>query len=67
MKSFGTEIDKLSPSTLEIFKAIFPNINLHEPGAFLQLTFVTFGFILAGFAALFYPLAVRGMRGRLVK
>jgi ABC-2 type transport system permease protein len=50
-KSFGTEIDKLSPSTLQIFKSIFPNINLHEPGAFLQLTFVTFGFILAGFAA----------------
>jgi ABC-2 type transport system permease protein len=50
-KSFATELDKLSPSTMQIFEAIFPNIDLGEPGAFLQLTFVTFGFILAGFAA----------------
>jgi ABC-2 type transport system permease protein len=50
-RSFAAELDKLSPSTTQIFEAIFPNIDLGEPGAFLQLTFVTFGFILAGFAA----------------
>ena len=32
-------------------QSIFPNIDLDSAGAFLQLTFVFFGFILAGFAA----------------
>ncbi len=51
-RSFGEEMAKISPSTLEIFKAIFPNIDLTAgAGAFLQLVFVEFGFILAGFAA----------------
>lgn len=50
-KSFGEELAKLSPDTLNIFKSIFPNIDLSGAGAFLQLTFVEFGVILAGFAA----------------
>jgi ABC-2 type transport system permease protein len=49
--SFGDELAKLSPSTLALVQAIFPGVNLTDPGAFLQLVFVTFGFILAGFAA----------------
>ena len=51
-RSFGDEMAKISPSTLELFKSIFPNIDLTSgAGAFLQLVFVEFGFILAGFAA----------------
>jgi ABC-2 type transport system permease protein len=51
-RSFGDEIARISPSTLELFKAIFPTIDLTSgAGAFLQLVFVEFGFILAGFAA----------------
>ena len=50
-RSFGDEIANLSPDTLNIFKSIFPNIDLTGAGAFLQLTFVEFGVILAGFAA----------------
>ena len=51
-RSFGQELANISPSTLEIFQAIFPNIDLLAgAGAFLQLVFVEFGFILAGFAA----------------
>jgi ABC-2 type transport system permease protein len=49
--SFSDELAKLSPSTLEVMRAIFPTINLEDAGAFLQLTFVLFGFILVGFAA----------------
>ena len=50
--SFSDALDKLSPETMAIFKAIFPDIDLLAgAGAFLQLAFVTFGFILAGFAA----------------
>ncbi|MFI5292507.1 MAG: ABC transporter permease subunit [Candidatus Limnocylindrales bacterium] len=51
-RSFGDEIATMSPSTLDLFKSIFPNIDLTSgAGAFLQLVFVEFGFILAGFAA----------------
>jgi ABC-2 type transport system permease protein len=51
-RSFGEQMANISPSTLEIFKAVFPNIDLTAgAGAFLQLVFVEFGFILAGFAA----------------
>jgi ABC-2 type transport system permease protein len=50
--SFTDALANLSPDTLSIFKSIFPTINILDgAGAFLQLTFVTFGFILAGFAA----------------
>ena len=41
----------LSPQTLEIMQSLFPNIDLDSAGGFLQLAFVVFGFILAGFAA----------------
>jgi ABC-2 type transport system permease protein len=50
--SFSTALARLSPDTLAIFKALFPSIDLFSgAGAFLQLAFITFGFILAGFAA----------------
>jgi ABC-2 type transport system permease protein len=50
--SFTDALDQLSPETMAIFQAIFPDIDLGAgAGAFLQLAFVTFGFILAGFAA----------------
>jgi ABC-2 type transport system permease protein len=50
--SFSEALAKLSPDTLSIFTSLFPSIDLFAgSGAFLQLAFVTFGFILAGFAA----------------
>jgi len=49
--SLSGALDQLSPETRAIYEAIFPNIDLAGAGAFLQLAFVTFGFILAGFAA----------------
>ncbi len=50
--SFSDALDKLSPETFSMFKQIFPTIDLQDgSGAFLQLAFVTFGLILAGFAA----------------
>jgi ABC-2 type transport system permease protein len=50
--SFTHALAQLSPQTLAIFKAVFPSVDLLSgSGAFLQLAFVTFGFILAGFAA----------------
>lgn len=50
-RSVGDSLVNLSPETLEIMQAIFPNIDLSTAGGFLQLAFVLFGFILAGFAA----------------
>jgi ABC-2 type transport system permease protein len=50
-KSFGQSIADLAPDAMAIFKSIFPTIDLTGAGGFLELTFVTFGFILAGFAA----------------
>jgi len=41
----------LSPETRQIWESIFPNIDLNGAGAFLELAFITFGFILVGFAA----------------
>ena len=41
----------LSPDTRRIWETLFPNIGLNGSGAFLQLAFITFGLILAGFAA----------------
>lgn len=50
--SFSELLDTMSPDTLAIFKAMFPTIDIYSgAGAFLQLAFVTFGFLLAGFAA----------------
>ena len=49
--SLSGALDQLSPETRQIWQSIFPNIDMTGAGAFLQLTFVTFGLILAGFAA----------------
>lgn len=50
--SFSDALDQLSPETLAMFRAVFPAVDLMGgAGAFLQLAFVTFGFILAGFGA----------------
>ncbi|HEY6571631.1 MAG TPA: hypothetical protein VIZ22_15165 [Candidatus Limnocylindrales bacterium] len=48
--SLTSALDSLSPETQQIYKTIFPNIDLNGAGAFLQLAFVTFGLILVGFA-----------------
>jgi ABC-2 type transport system permease protein len=51
-RSFSETLSQLSAETLAIFEAIFPTIDLMSgAGAFLQLAFITFGFILGGFAA----------------
>ena len=50
-KALGDSMTSLSPDTLAIVQAMFPNIKLDSAGGFLQLAFVFFGFILAGFAA----------------
>jgi ABC-2 type transport system permease protein len=50
-KSFGQSIAELAPEALKVFKTLFPTIDLTGAGGFLELTFITFGFILAGFAA----------------
>src|SRR5918994_1717951 len=50
--SFSATLAQLSPDTLQIFEAMFPNIDLTSgAGAFLQLGFLTFALIRAGFAA----------------
>jgi len=49
--SFSETLQGLSPDTLAIFKAAFPQVDLLSgAGAFLQIAFITFGLILAGFA-----------------
>jgi ABC-2 type transport system permease protein len=49
--SFSDSLSQLSPETLGIFEAMFPQIDLLSgAGAFLQLAFITFALILAGFA-----------------
>lgn len=51
-RSFSETLAQLSPDTLAIFRSMFPDIDLlGGAGAFLQLGFITFGLILAGFAA----------------
>ena len=50
-RSFGEELAKMSPATLEMVRAIFPNVDVTGAGSFLQLAFVEFGFIIVGFAA----------------
>ncbi len=49
--SFTETLKQQAPEALQIFKSLFPTINLEGAGGFLELTFVMFGFILAGFAA----------------
>jgi ABC-2 type transport system permease protein len=49
--SLSGALDQLGPETRQIWETLFPSIDLNGAGAFLQLAFVTFGFILAGFAA----------------
>ena len=49
--SFSDSIGKTSQSSLDLFHRLFPGIDLTTAGGFLQLTFVEFGFIFAGFAA----------------
>jgi putative exporter of polyketide antibiotics len=49
--SFSATLAEMSPDTLAIFRTAFPDIDLLSgAGAFLQLAFITFGLILAGFA-----------------
>jgi ABC-2 type transport system permease protein len=50
-RALGDSLTDISPQTLEIVQNLFPNIELDSAGGFLQLAFVVFGFILAGFAA----------------
>ena len=49
--SFSDSIGKTSQTSLDLFHRLFPGIDLTTAGGFLQLTFVEFGFIFAGFAA----------------
>jgi ABC-2 type transport system permease protein len=49
--SFTETLQQQAPEAIKIFKSLFPNIDLTGAGGFLELTFVMFGFILAGFAA----------------
>jgi ABC-2 type transport system permease protein len=49
--SFTETLEKQAPEALQIFKSLFPTIDINGAGGFLELTFVMFGFILAGFAA----------------
>jgi polyether ionophore transport system permease protein len=49
--SLTAALDQLSPETQAIYKAIFRDIDLAGAGAFLQIAFITFGLVLAGFAA----------------
>jgi ABC-2 type transport system permease protein len=49
--SFSQTLAGLSPDTLAIFRAAFPQVDIMSgAGAFLQIAFITFGLILAGFA-----------------
>ena len=50
-KSFTDTLAKSAPDVLAIFKSLFPTIDLLGAGGFLELTFIVFGFVLAGFAA----------------
>ncbi|HLO36561.1 MAG TPA: hypothetical protein VK194_10780, partial [Candidatus Deferrimicrobium sp.] len=49
--SFTSTLKEMAPDAFQIFKTLFPTIDLEGSGGFLELTFVMFGFILAGFAA----------------
>jgi ABC-2 type transport system permease protein len=49
--SFGDELAKQAPEVMKVFQQVFPNIDFGTAAGFLQLTFVQFGIIFAGFAA----------------
>jgi ABC-2 type transport system permease protein len=49
--SLTDAVANLSPDTQQIYRNLFPNLELNGAGAFLQLAFITFGLILAGFAS----------------
>jgi ABC-2 type transport system permease protein len=50
--SFTETLAQMTPDVLAIFQQLFPSVDLLSgAGAFLQLAFITFGFILGGFAA----------------
>ncbi len=50
-RSFTDALKNQAPEALKIFRSLFPTIDLEGAGGFLELTFIMFGFILAGFAA----------------
>jgi ABC-2 type transport system permease protein len=50
-RSFTSTLKEMAPDAFQVFKTLFPTIDLEGAGGFLELTFVMFGFILAGFAA----------------
>lgn len=51
-RSFIEALGQLPPTTVAVFRQFFPDLDLLSgAGVFLQLAFVTFGFVLAGFMA----------------
>lgn len=50
-RSFTESLAGLAPDVMQVFKTLFPTIDILGAGGFLELTFIVFGFILAGFAA----------------
>ena len=50
-RSFSTSLGTTSQSSLNLFHTLFPAIDLTTAGGFLQLVFLEFGLIFAGFAA----------------
>jgi ABC-2 type transport system permease protein len=49
-RSFAEELARTSPDTLNLFRALIPNIDITSTGGFLQVTFIQLGFIFVGFA-----------------
>jgi ABC-2 type transport system permease protein len=50
-RSLADAMAKLSPATVKVFQAVLPNFDVTSAGGFLQLVFVSFGFIVVGFGA----------------
>jgi ABC-2 type transport system permease protein len=50
-RSMADAFASMSPATLEFFWAMFPGYDLGSAGSLLDLVFISFGFIFAGFAA----------------
>jgi polyether ionophore transport system permease protein len=50
-KSFTETLAQGAPEIMDIFRKLFPTIDLLGAGGFLELTSIMFGFVLAGFAA----------------
>jgi ABC-2 type transport system permease protein len=49
--SLTKQLGTISSESLSLLRTLFPKIDLMSPGGFLQLAFVSIGFILVGFAA----------------